>query len=169
MNRITAKGKPLTLEGILPKVNEKAPDFTALDENFSPKTLKDFKGKIKILSSVPSLDTPVCSLETKKLSDMMKRLGEDYIFITISMDLPFAQKRWCGTEGVENVITLSDFKEKSFGRNYGVLIKETGLLARCVFIVDKEDIIRYIQLVPEITDEPDYKDIEENLKIIKNR
>ncbi len=166
MNRITAKGKPLTLEGTLPQVDEKAPDFMVLDENFSPKTLKDFKEKIKILSSVPSLDTPVCSLETKKLSDMMKRLGEDYIFITISMDLPFAQKRWCGAQGVSNVITLSDFKDKSFGKNYGVLIKETGLLARCVFILDKEDKIKYIQLVSEITNEPDYNEIEKNLKQI---
>ncbi|MEO0295059.1 MAG: thiol peroxidase [candidate division WOR-3 bacterium] len=167
MNRVTLRGNPLILEGELPEKGKSAPSFIALDENFSLKSLKSFEGKIKIISSVPSLDTPVCSIETKKISEMMKKFeSPEYIFITISMDLPFAQKRWCGANGVNNVITLSDFKDKSFGKNYGVLIKENGLLARCVFIIDKDDIIRYIQLVPEISSEPDYSDIEENLKKI---
>ncbi len=166
MRKITIRGNPLTLEGNFPSIGDRAYNFKALDENFSLKYLKDFSGKIKILSSVPSLDTPVCSTETKKLNDMMEKFGEDYVLITISMDLPFAQKRWCGSNNIKNLITLSDFKDKSFGENYGVLIKETGLLARCVFIVDKEDKIRYIQLVEEITNEPDYKDIEENLRKI---
>jgi len=161
--KVTIRGNPLTLEGNIPGVGEPAPDFAVLDENFSYKSLKDFSGKIKIISAVPSLDTPVCSMETKKIDELMNKFGEDYVFITISMDLPFAQKRWCGAEKVKNVVTLSDFKDKSFGKNYGVLIRENGLLARCVFIVDKEDKIRYVQLVKEITDEPDYNDIEENL------
>ena len=164
MRKVTFQGNPLTLEGDLPKVGDKAPDFQAFDQDMNLKSLKDFQGKIKIISSVPSLDTPVCSIETKKLHDMMKNFGDDYLFITISMDLPFAQKRWCGAEGVDNIVTLSDFKDKSFGKNYGLLIKELGLLGRCVFIVDKEDKIRYVQLVEEITNEPDYKDIEENLR-----
>ncbi|MEN3045108.1 MAG: thiol peroxidase [Candidatus Hydrothermales bacterium] len=164
MNKVFLRGNPLTLEGELPKINQRAPYFVALDESFSPKSLEDFKGKIKIISSVPSLDTPVCSNETKKISELMKKFSsKDYIFITISMDLPFAQKRWCGLHEADNVITLSDFKEKSFGKNYGVLIKENGLLARCVFIIDKNNNIKYIQLVKEITNEPDYLDIEKNL------
>ncbi|MEN3046993.1 MAG: thiol peroxidase [Candidatus Hydrothermales bacterium] len=168
MNKVFIRGKPLTLEGEIPQINQRAPYFVALDENFSSKTLDDFKGKIKIISSVPSLDTPVCSNETKKLSELIKKFPEkDYVFITISMDLPFAQKRWCGLSEVNNVITLSDFKEKSFGQNYGVLIKENGLLARCVFIIDKDNIIKYIQLVNEITNEPDYDDIEKNLREVK--
>lgn len=167
MKIVTSRGNPLTLEGEIPEKGKPAPLFIALDENFSLKSLKSFEGKIKIISSVPSLDTSVCSTETKKISEMMKKFeSPEYIFITISMDLPFAQKRWCGISGVNNVVTLSDFKDKSFGKNYGVLIKENGLLARCVFIIDKNDIIRYIQLVPEISNEPDYSDIEENLKKI---
>ncbi len=167
MKIVTLKGNPLTLEGEIPEKGKPAPLFIALDENFSLKSLKSFEGKIKIISSVPSLDTPVCSTETKKISEMMKKFeSPEYVFITISVDLPFAQKRWCGINGVNNVTTLSDFKDKSFGKNYGVLIKENGLLARCVFIIDKNDMIRYIQLVPEISSEPDYADIEENLKKI---
>jgi len=153
---ITMKGNPLTLVGNEVKVGDRAPDFTALDNNLAPVSLSSFKGKICVLVSVPSLDTPVCDMETRKFNEEAGRLGADVVFLTVSMDLPFAQRRWCGTSGVTKVQTLSDHRDASFGTSYGVLIKELRLLARAVFVVDQEGKIQHAQLVKEVSQEPNY-------------
>lgn len=153
----TFKGNPLTLVGPELKVGDKAPDFTALDHALSPVTLAAAKGKVAILVSVPSLDTAVCDLETRRFNKEAASLGSGVVVLTISMDLPFAQARWCGAAGIQNVKTLSDHRDASFGTAYGVLIKELRLLARAVFVVDREGVLRYVQLVKEMTHEPDYE------------
>jgi thiol peroxidase len=153
---ITMKGNPLTLIGKELKVGDTAPDFEVLDNDLSPVKLSSFQGKICVISSVPSLDTPVCDMETRRFNQEAGELSADIQILTISMDLPFAQKRWCGASGVDKVVTLSDHRNTSFGTAYGVLIKELRLLARCVFVLDREGIIRYVQMVNEITEEPDY-------------
>jgi thiol peroxidase len=153
---ITIHGSPLTLVGNGLKVGDPAPDFELLDNDLSPVRLSSFRSKVLIISSVPSLDTPVCDMETRRFNEEAGKLGEDVRILTVSMDLPFAQKRWCGSAGVDRVITLSDHRQASFGTAYGVLIKELRLLARAVFVLDREGIIRYIHIVKEITDEPDY-------------
>jgi thiol peroxidase len=153
---VTARGKPLTLIGNEVKVGDKAPDAEVLDNAMSPVKLSSFGGKIVVISAVPSLDTPVCDLETRRFNAEAANLGSDVVILTISMDLPFAQKRWCGAAGVDKVITLSDHRNASFGTSYGVLIKETRLLARTLFVVDRTGIVQYIQIVDDITHEPDY-------------
>ncbi|MDP2898694.1 MAG: thiol peroxidase [bacterium] len=153
---VTMKGNPLTLLGNEVKAGDKAPDFVALDTSLSPVRFSSFRGKVCILSSVPSLDTPVCDLETRRFNEEAGKLGEDVVVLTVSMDLPFAQKRWCGAAGVTRVKTLSDHRDASFGMAYGVLIKELRLLARAVFVVDRQGTIRYVQLVKEVSSEPDY-------------
>jgi thiol peroxidase len=163
---ITMKGKPLTLVGQEVSVGGKAPEFVAIDNALNPIPWSSFQGKTVVLSSVPSLDTPVCDLETRRFNEEASRLSPEIIFLTISMDLPFAQRRWCGAAGVTRVQTLSDHREASFGLAYGVLIKELRLLARAVFIVDRAGIIRYIQLVPEVAQEPDYPAVIQALKKI---
>ncbi len=161
---ITMKGNPLTLVGQELKAGDQAPDVTLLDNELNPVQLSSFKGKVVVISSVPSLDTPVCDLETRKFNEEAANLGPDVRILTISMDLPFAQARWCAAEGVDKLTTLSDHRDASFGNAYGVLIKELRLLARCIFVVDKEGTVRYIQLVPELTSEPDYEAVLEALK-----
>lgn len=156
---ITIEGNPLTLLGKELKAGDTAPDATALSNDLTATDLSEYRGKIRIISSVPSLDTPVCDMETRRFNQEAENLGPEVVVLTISMDLPFAQKRWCGAAGVDRVITLSDHRDASFGRAYGVLIKELRLLARCVFVVNREGVIRYIQLVREITNEPDYDKI----------
>ena len=153
---ITMKGGPLTLVGNEVRVGDKAPDFEVLDNDLSPVRFSSFGGKLCIISSVPSLDTPVCDMETRRFNEEASKLGPDVVILTISMDLPFAQKRWCGAAGVTRVQTLSDHRDASFGTSYGVLIKELRLLARAVFLVDRAGTIQYIELVKEITDQPDY-------------
>ena len=153
---ITFKGNPMTLLGTELKVGDKAPDFTVVDTTLAPVSLATHAGKIRIISAVPSLDTPVCDTETRRFNQEAAGLPENVVVLTISLDLPFAQKRWCGAAGIERVVTLSDYRDRSFGQNYGVLIKELLLLARCIFVVDAQGIIRYIQQVPEVTSEPDY-------------
>ena len=155
-NVITMKGNSLTLVGEERKAGDVAPEFEVLNNDLSPVKLSSFRGKVCIVSSVPSLDTPVCDMETRRFNEEAGKLGDDVVILTISMDLPFAQKRWCGAAGVEKVITLSDHREAGFGKAYGVLIKELRLLARAVFVVDREGIIQYVQLVKELTEEPDY-------------
>ena len=156
---VTMKGNHITLIGKEVKAGDSAPDFEVLDNDLSPVTLSSFLGKVCVISSVPSLDTPVCDMETRRFNQEAGKLSADVQILTISMDLPFAQKRWCGAAGVDKVVTLSDHRNASFGTAYGVLIKELRLLARSVFVVDREGIIRYIQMVKEITEEPDYEDI----------
>ena len=156
---VTMKGNPITLMGTEPQVGDKAPDFVAVDNDLNPVSFDSFRGKVCIVSSVPSLDTPVCDMETRRFNDEAGRLGDDVEILTISMDLPFAQKRWCGAAGVDRVQTLSDHRDAAFGQAYGVLIKGLRLLARAVFVVDKEGTIRYMELVKEIASEPDYDSI----------
>ena len=156
---ITMKGNPLTLVGKQPKVGEHAPDFEVLDNDLSPVRLSSFRGKVCVIASVPSLDTPICDMETRRFNEEAGILGPDVAILTISMDLPFAQKRWCGASGVDKVTTLSDHFSASFGEAYGVLIKELRLLARAVFIVDGDGVVQYVQIVKEVTAEPDYEDV----------
>jgi len=156
---VTMKGNPITLMGTELQVGDKAPDFVAIDNDLNPVSFDSFRGKVCIVSSVPSLDTPVCDMETRRFNDEAGRLGDDVEILTISMDLPFAQKRWCGAAGVDKVQTLSDHRDAAFGQAFGVLIKGLRLLARAVFVVDKEGTIRYIELVKEIASEPDYDSI----------
>jgi thiol peroxidase len=161
---ITFMGNPLTLLGPSLKVGDKAPNFTVLDNALNPVQLSSYKGKVCILSSVPSLDTPVCDLETRRFNQEAATLGPDVAVLTVSMDLPFAQKRWCGAAGVDKVTTLSDHRDASFGTAYGTLIKELRLLARCIFVVDQDGVIRYLQVVKEVTQEPDYAAVLEAVK-----
>lgn len=154
---VTMKGKPLTLEGWGGvKVGEAAPPFTAVANDMSEKSLSDWKGKVIILSTVPSLDTAVCDKETRQFNERASSLGDGVVVLTVSMDLPFAQKRWCGAAGVDRVITLSDSKRREVGQHYGLRIRENGLLARAVTVIDAGGIVRYQQIVPDVTSEPDY-------------
>ncbi|QEM69335.1 thiol peroxidase [Geobacter sp. FeAm09] len=153
---ITFKGNPMTLVGPEVKVGDKAPDFTVADNGLATATLATYAGKIKIISAVPSLDTPVCDTETRRFNQEAAALPGNVVVLTVSQDLPFAQKRWCGAAGIDRVVTLSDYRNRSFGKNYGVLIEELVLLARAVFVVDADDTVRYVQIVPEVTSEPDY-------------
>lgn len=161
---ITRRGNPLTLMGDELRVGDAAPEFVVLDNDLSPVTLSSFRGKVCIISSVPSLDTPVCDMETRRFNEEAGKLGDEVVILTVSMDLPFAQKRWCGLAGVDKVTTLSDHRDAAFGKAYGVLIKELRLLARAVFVVDREGRIQYIQLVKELTEEPNYEAVLDAVK-----
>jgi thiol peroxidase len=154
--QITMKGNPLTLLGEPVQTGQKAPDFEVLANDLSVVKSSELKGKVCIICSVPSLDTSVCDTETRKFNEQAAKLGSDIVIWVISMDLPFAQKRWCGAAGVEAVKTLSDHRDASFGRAFGVLIKELRLLARAVFVLDKQGVIKYTQLVKEVAEEPNY-------------
>jgi thioredoxin-dependent peroxiredoxin len=153
---VTMKGKGFTLVGDEVNIGDKAPDAALIANDMSKVKLSSFAGKVCIICSVPSLDTSVCSTMTRKFNEKASQLGDNAVVLTISMDLPFAQKRWCGAEGIERVKTLSDYREAEFGTKYGLLIKELRLLARAVFVVDKSGVIKYKQLVKEISNEPDY-------------
>jgi thiol peroxidase len=146
------------------KAGMPAPDIELLDNDLKPVKLSFFRGKVVILTSVPSLDTPVCDIETRRFNDEAAMLGPEVNIVTISMDLPFAQKRWCGAAGVEKVKTLSDHRQAAFGQAYGVLIKELRLLARAVFIVDGAGTVQYVQLVKEVASEPDYEQVMQALQ-----
>ncbi len=161
---ITSRGNPLTLLGKEIKIGDQAPDFQVLNNDLKPVSLSTYAGKTILISSVPSLDTSVCDMETRRFNEEAGKLGDDVIILTISMDLPFAQKRWCGAAGVDRVITLSDHREADFGKNYGVLIKELRLLARAVFLLDKENVVRYIEIVPDVSSEPNYEAAIEAIK-----
>jgi thiol peroxidase len=152
---ITFKGNPMTLVGEGRKVGDKAPDATLVANDLSEKKLSDFTGKVVILSVVPSLDTGICDKQTRRFNEEAGKLGQAVV-LTVSRDLPFAQKRWCGAAGVEKVQTLSDYRDRTFGTAYGLHIKELGLLARSVMVIDKGGTIRYQELVPEIAQEPNY-------------
>lgn len=153
---VTMKGNPMTLLGDEVQVGQKAPDFTLVGTDMQPKSLKDYAGKVKLISIVPSLDTPVCDKETRRFNEEAAKLGDDVVILTVSLDLPMAQKRWCAAAGIDKVVTLSDYKDHSFGQKYGVRIKEIGLLAREVLVVDKNDKVVHKELVKEIASEPDY-------------
>ena len=153
---ITFQGNPLTLIGNEVKVGDKAPEFEVIANDLSSYTLSSCSGKVRMISSVPSLDTPVCDTQTRRFNEEMAGFGNDIVLLTISMDLPFAQARWCGAAGIAKAITLSDHRSAEFGEKFGVLIKELRLLSRAIFIVDKNEVIRYIEIVPELTNEPNY-------------
>ena len=156
---ITMKGHPLTLAGQEAKVGDPAPDFEVLANDLSPFKLSSLKGKVVIICAVPSLDTPTCDIETRWFNEEAAKLGPGVEILTISMDLPFAQKRWCGAAGVERVTTYSDHRDAAFGLAYGVLIKELRLLARAVFVVDQAGTLRYVQVVKELANEPNYDEV----------
>ena len=163
-NAVKVKGSPVTLIGEEIKTGQSARDFKVLNTNMEEVTLSGFKNKIKLIASVPSLDTPVCDLEIKRFNDEAAKLSKDLVIIFISMDLPFAQKRFCQANDIKIVKTLSDHRDADFGRKFGVLIKELRLLARAIFILDKADVIRYVQIVPELSSPPDYELALEALK-----
>ncbi|AJD91766.1 lipid hydroperoxide peroxidase [Jeotgalibacillus malaysiensis] len=155
MASITFKNNPVTLLGDEVKVGDQAPEFTVLKNDLSPFHLKDSAEKVKIISVVPSLDTGVCDAQTRKFNEEASKLNNAEV-LTISVDLPFAQKRWCGDSGLEEVITLSDHRDLSFGKAYGVAIEEMRLLARAVFVIDTNDKVTYVEYVSEATNHPDY-------------
>jgi len=157
---VTLRGNPITLGGPELKPGQSAPDFTALDNGLKPVKLSEATGKVVILSSVPSLDTPTCDTETRRFNQEAGKLGAGVEIWTISRDLPFAQKRWCGAAGVTSVKTLSDFRERAFGPAYGVEIKDgpiAGLTARAVFVVGKDGKVKHVEYVKEIGSEPNYE------------
>ncbi len=153
---VTLEGNPLTLMGEEMKPGMPAPDFTVLDPGLKEKKLADFKDKVKLIASVPSLDTPICDLQIKRFNDEAANLAKDIVVLFVSMDLPFAQKRFCRAYDIKKVKTLSDHRDASFGKNYGALIKELRLLARAIFVVDRDDTIRYVEYVKELGSHPDY-------------
>jgi thiol peroxidase len=156
-NLVTMKGKPLTLVGNAVQVGDAAPDATLAANDLSEVKLSSFRGKVVLLATVPSLDTGVCSIETRRFNQEAAALGDNVVVLTVSMDMPFAQKRWCGAEGVQRVVTLSDHRDASLGLAFGVLIKELRLLARAVFVIDPQGRITYMELVPEMGHEPNYE------------
>ena len=153
---ITFLGGPLTLVGPEIKVGDKAPDFTVLDNGLGAKSLADFAGKTVVLSVTPSLDTPVCDAQLRKFNVAAAGLGDDVAVLNVSMDLPFANARFCTVAGIEKAQTLSDHRDASFGNAFGVLIKELRLLARAIFVVGKDGVVKYAEIVPEVTHHPDY-------------
>jgi thiol peroxidase len=158
MAQTALQGNPVNLSGDLPAVGSPAPDFKLVDKDLADKSLADFAGKTKLLNIVPSLDTPVCATSTKRFNEAMAG-KENAVALVISADLPFAMGRFCGAEGIENVVALSMMRSRNFAKNYGVLIEDgplAGITARAVVVIDADDRVLYTQLVPEITQEPDY-------------
>lgn len=154
---VTFKGNPLTLIGAEIKVGSQAPNFQVLAGDLSPVTLDTFKGKTKLISVVPSLDTPVCDQQTRRFNEEAAKMPGDIAVVTVSMDLPFAQGRFCSTAGIDKVKVVSDHKEASFGVAYGVLIKELRLLTRAIFVVDANNKVQYTEYVTEVTNHPNYE------------
>lgn len=155
-SNITFKGSPLPVDGQPLSVGTVVPDFSLVGTDMQPVTLNNFKGKVVVICAVPSLDTPVCATETKRFNQEATSLSEDVVVLTVSRDLPFAQKRWCAAEGVDRVVCASDYKDRTFGEAFGVDARTLGLLARAVFVVDKNGKVAYVEYVPEIAEEPDY-------------
>ncbi len=153
---VTIKGNPLTLIGPELGVGDKAPDFVVTDRELKDVGLKDFAGKVKLISVTPSLDTPVCDMQARRFNQEASGLKDDVVVLNISMDLPFAISRFCTTAGIDRVKVFSDHRDASFGTAYGVLIKELRLLARSIFVLDKADVLKYKEIVPEVTDPPDF-------------
>jgi len=155
--KITFGGNPVTLIGSEVRIGDKAPSFSVIDGDLKPVTLDDFKGKVKLLSIFPSIDTGVCSMQTRKFNQEAAQFGDKVAFIALSADIPFALKRFCGAEGINNLVPLSDHRDMDFGKKYGFHISELRLLARGVVIIDKNDEIKYIEIVSEIGHEPNYE------------
>ena len=148
---VTFAGNPIALLGKEVKVGDKAPTFTLLDNGLGEKTLADYAGKVKVISVVPSLDTGVCDAQTRWFNQNVSKLGDNVVVLTVSVDLPFAQKRWCGAAGIDQVETLSDHRDLSFGENYGFILEGLRLLSRGIVVIDKDDVVRYVEYVPEVT------------------
>jgi len=153
---ITFKGNKLTVLGREIKEGDKLPAFKLVNTDMADITNESFKGKTLIVSVVPSLDTPTCSIQTKRFNQEASKLGADIAILTVSLDLPFAQKRWCGAEGVENLTCASDYKYRTFAEAFGVYIQEMGLLARAIFVAAKDGSVKHVEYVASISDEPDY-------------
>ncbi|MEH6937232.1 thiol peroxidase [Bacillus sp. JJ664] len=166
MASVTFKNNPVTLIGSEVKVGEKAPNYTVLANDLSPVTLETSAGKVRLISVVPSVDTGVCDAQTRRFNEEASNIGNVEV-LTISMDLPFAQKRWCAASGLENVHTFSDHRDASFGEAYGVLMQELRLLARAVFVVDSNDVVTYVEYVSEGTSHPNYEAAIEAVKAAK--
>ena len=164
MNTVTFQGNVLHLEGELPAVGSPAPSFSLVANDLSERRLRDYAGKPLVLVAVPSLDTPVCDMEARHFNEEAAKLSDNLAIAVVSCDLPFAQARWCAGAGIKNLATLSDYRERDFGRHYGVMIKELSLLARAVFVIDKSGILTYRQLVEEVTNQPDYPPVFEAIK-----
>ncbi|MGG1518361.1 thiol peroxidase [Paenibacillus oryzisoli] len=162
----TLKGNPITLVGPEIKVGDKAPDFKVNKDLMNQVSLADYAGKVKLISVVPSLDTGVCDAQTRRFNEEAAKLGENVVVLTISVDLPFAQSRWCGAAGIDKVITLSDYKTKSFGEAYGVLIKEIQLDMRSIFVIDANDTVQYVEYLAEMTNHPNYEAAVEAVKAL---
>ena len=152
---ITFVGNPMTLVGEEIKVGAKAPDFTGFNQSLEPVSLSSFKGKTVIIAIYPSIDTGICQKQNRKFNEIANS-KEDVVVLSVSLDLPFAHKRFCGAEGLDSIITLSDYKEREFGNKYGYLIKELALLARGTVVIDKTGTVQLVEFVPEVTTEPDY-------------
>lgn len=168
MVQVTFKHEPKTLIGTEVKIGDSAPNFTVLANDLSPVTLEDSKGKVRLISVVPSLDTGTCDAQTRKFNESASELGENVVILTISNDLPFAQKRWCAAAGIDAVQTLSDHRDLSFGEAYGVAIKELRLLTRAIFVVDTNDKVTYVEYVPEATEHPNYEKAINAVKALTN-
>jgi len=156
VRQVTFQGNPLTLLGEELAVGDTAPDFVLLATDLKKVALSQSAGKVRIISVVPSLDTPVCDTQTRQFNEKVEGFGDQVVCYTVSADLPFAQARWCGAAGLDRVQTLSDHRAMAFGDAYGTHIKELRLETRAVFVVDAENVVRYVQYVPEMADEPDY-------------
>jgi len=156
-SKVTFKGNPVTLLGKAVKVGDKAPAFSVIDSGLSLRSLSDYAGKVKVIAVYPSIDTGVCAAQNRKFNEIASGLSGEVVVLSVSCDLPFAQSRFCAAEGLKNVITLSDHKEVDFGLKYGFLIEELRLLARGTVIIDRNDVVRYVEYVPEIAQEPDYE------------
>ncbi len=155
--KLTFKNNPITLLGNEIKVGDKAPDFKVLANDLSPVKLSDYKGKVVVLSVFPSIDTGVCATQNRTFNKKATQLSDDIVIIGISVDLPFALGRFCGAEGIDKVITTSDHKDLDFSSKYGFLIEELRLLARGTVVIDKEGVVRHVEYVSEVTNEPDYE------------
>ncbi len=154
--RITMKGNPLRVEGACIEEGQVAPQFTLTGTDMADVSSANYAGKVVVVVAVPSLDTPVCAIETKRFNSEATSMSQDIVVLAVSRDLPFAMKRWCGAEGVERVIPLSDYKHRTFGKAFGVDLPDLGLLARAVFVIDKGGKIAHVEYVSEIAEEPDY-------------
>ncbi len=162
---VTLKNNPLTLIGKEIKAGDKAPDFKAVEGLGNFVSLSTFKNKVKVFNVVISIDTPVCDVQTRRFNDESATLPDDVEILTVSMDLPFAQNRYCNSASIKNLRNISDYMHASFGESYGVLIKENRLLARAIFVVDKDNVVRYAEYVKEISEEPDYRAV---LDVVKS-
>lgn len=163
---VTFAGNPIALLGKEVKVGDKAPAFTLLDNGLGEKTLADYAGKVKVISVVPSLDTGVCDAQTRWFNQNVSKLGENVVVLTVSVDLPFAQKRWCGAAGIDQVETLSDHRDLSFGENYGFILEGLRLLSRGIVVIDKDDVVRYVEYVPEVTSAVNFEAAEAATKVL---